>query len=271
MALEKILARLRKLIALAKGATEHEAALAAERAAQLMAEHNIAEADLITADEQIVIEDWDVVTHTKRVVWQGQLAIGLADLVGGRHIWEYDNYRRGKHGKFCTLKIIGTPAAIASAKYLWPVFANAVIDLADQAWGRERELRIQKLEDANQRRIAAGKPRWSSAQIEAAIQSTARAFKGAFRTGCAVRLGQRMSDVAKAKRGEGASEHALIILGKVLAKIDARFADAKAVKDRTRPIDARGYVAGVKAAESIPLAASGGQLDVGQLALPEKT
>lgn len=58
--MEKIIERVRKLLALATSSNEHEAALAAAHAQRLLAEHNLAMADIETQRETMTANKVDI-------------------------------------------------------------------------------------------------------------------------------------------------------------------------------------------------------------------
>lgn len=81
-----IIDRIKKLLRLAEHAgSEQEAALAAERAAQLMAQHEIHEAQLSDSDVEVrdpMVECHEVTTTRKRVAWHTSLATAVAESYG---------------------------------------------------------------------------------------------------------------------------------------------------------------------------------------------
>jgi uncharacterized protein YeeX (DUF496 family) len=81
----KIVDRIQKLLRLAKNAgSEAEAALAAERARQLMAEHEIHEAEISLADPtetrvvEEIVKNFEVTKTKKKVAWHMRLAAAVA-------------------------------------------------------------------------------------------------------------------------------------------------------------------------------------------------
>ena len=64
---EKLLEKLKKLLALAKSDNPHEAALALQRAQKLMQAYNITQADLALSDiDESVSNYWEQVALTRR-------------------------------------------------------------------------------------------------------------------------------------------------------------------------------------------------------------
>lgn len=92
--MEKILSRIRKLLELSKSANPHEAALAAERAAALMSEHQIEEATLRVAEPDRAAEQIEtrhtMTDHANRKNpegWHRILAQGVGPAFGCRHYY----------------------------------------------------------------------------------------------------------------------------------------------------------------------------------------
>lgn len=116
---DRVLDRLSKLMSLADSSNEHEANLAAERAAQLMAEHQISAADLAgrgaakASVERGRIDAEDSDDGFSRVeAWHKGLAASIADAMGGR-LWLHGY---GRHQRFM---MIGPPDVVASARYMY--------------------------------------------------------------------------------------------------------------------------------------------------------
>lgn len=174
---DKILDRVRKLLRLADNAgSEAEAATAAARAAALMAEHAITEAQAAldagddAAPEPIQYEalldpDADRRTSAKRVAWRCTLAHAVAYSVGVR------SYYSNGH-----VVGLGRETAVQTWRYTTSYLAAEVERLADAAY--------------------VGKSDYVSA----------RSWKNAFRLGCAERVGQRLRDQAYAERLQRAAQ-----------------------------------------------------------------
>lgn len=75
---EKVIERIRKLLALSTSANEHEAALAAERAQALLAQYNLSRSDVDRSEEQEFVMDYDEVTDSRP--WRRGLATMVAQL-----------------------------------------------------------------------------------------------------------------------------------------------------------------------------------------------
>lgn len=161
-----VLAKIRKLLNLAKSANEHEAALAASRAAELMAEHGLAEAELRVTDatktaEPIVEDVGTSATQADKrgVLWKGQLARGVTAAHGCKFWW---------HGP--SIRLLGRKSAVQAADYTITWLVGEVERLADAAWNDEGS--------------------WGG--------GNARAWKNSFLLGCAMRIAERLIEQAKA-------------------------------------------------------------------------
>lgn len=83
---EKVIDRIRKLLALSESANEHEAASAAEKAAELIREYQINDAELRAKDgkppEEIIFSTLHV--GKNKIQWKMDLATGLTKAFGGK-------------------------------------------------------------------------------------------------------------------------------------------------------------------------------------------
>lgn len=164
-----VLDRVRKLLKLAHGTpSEAEAALAAQRAAELMAEHQLSEAEVRAADPQQKAEEIDRQApcgpgDKRRVAWKGTIANAVARSMGVKMFWHSGAIRLFG-------RTSATQATAYTAQYLW----HEVDRLADAAWQ------------------AHAAPAWESA----------RAWKSAFRVGAASRLASRLWQAGQAAQAE---------------------------------------------------------------------
>jgi hypothetical protein len=162
VAVDKIIDRIQKLLALAANAgSEQEAALAAERAAQLMAQHEIHEAQL-TADGANVrtpepIERRHYITHTaKRVQWHMNIAAAVDETYGAQAYW---------HGG--SVVLFGRLSAVQAAAYTTQYLIREIERITDRM---------------------------------APSSYYGRAYRNAFRLGCSSRVGARIrAEHAKAE------------------------------------------------------------------------
>lgn len=170
MSRDKIIDRVQKLLALASNAgSEAEAALAAERAAKLMAEHEIHEAQLSLDGAANVrtpepIEKCHYVTHTqKRVQWHMNVAGAVDETLGTRAYWSGGS-----------VVLFGRLSAVQAAAYTTQYLIREIERITDRV---------------------------------APSRSYSRAYRNAFRLGCSARVGARIRAAhrqAEAERREAA-------------------------------------------------------------------
>lgn len=158
-----VLRKVRKLLELAKSGTEHEAASAAERAADLMREHGLSEAELRLTDTtkkaEPIIRTRATATagDTKINAWKGALAHGIADANGCKMWWSGGG-----------VVFLGRTSAVETADYLLTWLSGEVERLADRAWEGER------------------------AAYASYERPNGQTWKHSFRIGCATRIAQRL-------------------------------------------------------------------------------
>jgi len=84
---QKVIEKLQKLLALSASENEHEAALAMQKAENLMKAHNLSVQDVAQDGSGADIDSVDIDGGTKhRVMWQARLADGIASAFNGRSI-----------------------------------------------------------------------------------------------------------------------------------------------------------------------------------------
>ncbi len=192
---ERILSKIRKLQALARSSNEHEAATAAARAAELLAEHQLDEAEL---GEPIAgISDEGISDHAGGKTppdWEAQLTKGIGNGTGARVY--YERKRRG--GPWVGMwKAVGTPDQIATARYLLLALRREIVRLADRAYDEEFPsvqcrailggglVACSYLSSSPLRCHRCGRPRQ--------VRGDARGWKAQWRLGCAVRVAIRLT------------------------------------------------------------------------------
>lgn len=165
-----VLERIKKLLRLAQNAgSEQEAALAAQRAAQLMAQHEIHEAsinldgsDEIRAVEEIVQEH--PVTYTKkRVAWHIRIASAVAASYGAECYTNGGYSDAEKNG----IRFFGRLSAVQAAAYTTQYLIRKVEEITD---------------------------------AQAPQSLYARRYRNAFRLGCASRIGARINEETQAEK-----------------------------------------------------------------------
>jgi len=163
LVIEKAIDRVRKLLALAKGTSEHEAASAAASAAKLIEQFELTEAMIRIDDVEAKAEpiekrarlEPDLPTNSrKRVAWRETIAQATASDVGVKIYWVH---RFDMHG-------FGRESAIQTWRYTFQYLCRAVDELADKEWAKE----------------------------PFDMCGSVRAWKNAFRVGCAQRLSMRL-------------------------------------------------------------------------------
>lgn len=168
---DKILDRIRKLLRLAANAgSEHEAAIAADRARLMMAEHEIHEAQIsLEVQAPRVPEQIDqehaVTDTTKRVAWHMVLISAVARDFGCRPYWS--------SGKVC---LFGRLSAVQSASYTSQYLMREVERLCDRA--------------------AVGEDG----------KSAPRKWRNAFRIGCAETIAKRLREARREREIPTAEE-----------------------------------------------------------------
>jgi len=124
--LDRVLDRVRKLLALSKSANEHEAANAAAAAARLMQEYEIEEAQLRVGDPAAApaepIRDGVIQAGNRYVVtWRMNLASGIA-----RGLGAYAFYAGAD------IKVYGRTSVIQTVTYMYQYLAAEIDRLADE-------------------------------------------------------------------------------------------------------------------------------------------
>lgn len=220
---DKIVERIRKLLALSKSTNRHEAATAAARAAELMAKHQIAEAAL--ADTTADAIGHEVIDRNKvSVYWKGILACGIAKGFGCAMYW-----RRGVDSKTV---VVGRPSDIAAVKYMYAYLAKEVRRLADEDYARAQSFGDRR-------------------------RANARAYKNAFRRGAveiiARRLERQRQESMASARAVRENKQALARIDRVAQDIERHLKEQEvkpAGGSRVRDVDAyqNGRAAGRKVA-----------------------
>jgi hypothetical protein len=129
MTIERITDRIQKLLKLSRSDNEHEAAQAAARAAQLMAEYEVTEAMFEMADEghkpEAIIEgNLDDQQTRNRIAWREVITTVVAR--------SYDCHTY--FGKRANLYALGRESSVSAWRYTCSYLFNEVNRLADEAW-----------------------------------------------------------------------------------------------------------------------------------------
>ncbi len=258
-----IIDRVRKLLKLAEYGTENEAALAATRAAELMAEHALTEAIVRLEDPrrpaEAIIEgarvDPTATVTRKRVAWKEAVASGVADSLGLR------TWIKGHD-----MVAFGRESATQTWGYTTLYLCAEIERLCTEAWNIEGD-------DAKQ-----------------AGQNT-KAWKNAFRIGAARRVSKRLREkastlkTARVQARQAAVDsaakqspdspcerqyHALVLVDKDQQEVDSEYSTyAKRHKFRSagavgRTSSRSGYEAGSSAGDQVSLGGGRGGLGAGR-------
>lgn len=182
---EKIIDKIRKLMKLATSANEHEAALAAAHATELMLKHEIDQAKLAESDdgaEELGEVDEESIDETGSIVpWKGNLAGGLAESQGCYFYYSATPYVRGQKQRR-TYMIIGQESKRQTIKYMYQYLCAELIRLADEAF---RKAILKHRAEAKE---------YAASGLEMGPPPSARAWKNAFRLGAASMIWKRLNE-----------------------------------------------------------------------------
>lgn len=229
---DKIIDRIKKLLSLSRSTNQHEAALAAAQAADLMLAHEIEEASLCEAES--APEDVESGTldecGKRRVPWKGTLANALTKSQGCRSYTD-------KAGGLATIKIVGQPSKVATIRYMYAYLVSEVNRLADCEYRDEHE-----------ECKASGVP-----------APSARSWKNAFRLGAASTIGRRLLDQRKETHAEArisGQGSALVVVAKAQEAVETyvrRNVPGLRTGRRASYSSRSGYGAGVAAGKGVVL------------------
>jgi len=134
-ATEKIIDRIRKLLALANSANENEAAAAAMKAQTLLAEHNLSEADLGTVNDEDMVLDGELITDSRP--WRRYLAAELARLYFCDYFYGFVKESRPNHSRgyrrFDRHTFVGRPHNVLITKSIFRYLCDTIDRLAIEA------------------------------------------------------------------------------------------------------------------------------------------
>lgn len=186
----KVLERLSKLMEMSERGTEHEATIAAQRASELMAKHQLTMADVLShiKDREVIIttetgrvdDEENAPPGKRRELWMEVLLVGVAHACGGK-TFKYS------HGKTYTFWMVGPPDSVAAARYLYMMLEKDI--------GRIARKEMKDRGESN-------------------------SFRRAYARGIAMRIGHRLKE-QRTQTFEGASSTALAIVDKQKAAIEA--------------------------------------------------
>ena len=237
---DKIIDRIKKLLSLSQSNNEHEAALAAGQAADLMFKHEIKEAQLCESDEDK--EDVDVTSldETGSIVnWKGNLMNGLADGLGCAMHFSQIKKRGEKMKTF--YNVVGQPSKVDTIKYMYHYLVGEVDRLADKAY-REEYMECKKSN---------------------VLPPSARSWKNAFRLGASSMIAKRLRKQREESHKDAEDAglgFALVVVKKseeaVVAFVAKKYPKLKKAASATYR-SGSGYGAGAEAGKGVGLGNSG--------------
>lgn len=125
---KSLLEKISKLLALANSPNENEAALAAEKAAELLAQHNLCIADLGKDEDEDITKG--IIDQTGRyVTWKMWILAGIASANGCQAM------RSSYSGE---MRLVGTKTNITVSQYLYQYLTTVVDKLVKQHKGKGR-------------------------------------------------------------------------------------------------------------------------------------
>lgn len=208
MSEDKIIDKIKKLLALSQSANEHEAALAAARASELMLEHQISEAKLQTTTtteepiEEHVVEGSD----KKCVMWKGELAERIAVTLGCKMFW-LSRKLDATHKEVFT-KILGRKSSVQTVEYLYLYLVAEINRLAESKYDPENDEEYQRAEQ-------------NGAHFSHRSHA-ARRWKEAFRLGATRTICNRLSAQREQtfKNARNVTGTELVVVNQAIAKIE---------------------------------------------------
>lgn len=142
---DKVLDQIRKLLALSKSPNEHEAALAAARAAELMIQYQISEAHLSDATGTAERVDAHAIAEMAKIVyWRACIAGALSKAFGAEMIFEtvrrtVRRRRKKVIARHVRFLMIGSGTTAEAVRYMYRFLCVEIERLADESYVRRRE------------------------------------------------------------------------------------------------------------------------------------
>jgi len=259
--IQKVLDRVRKLLALSEHTTsEAEATEAAGQATKLMEEYELSEA-LVRLDEPAIkaepivrerLEPEKDEYSLKRVAWKETVASAVAKDLGVK-LYYHTRYLGGR--KRVDVRGLGRESAIQAWRYTCAYLWRAVNEMAEQVW-----------DDGH--------------FVEDDVSP--RTWKNSFRVGCASRLAVRLAEkrteasiarqAAKAAAMGTRTDLALTVVEKDHEEVEAeykRYVTGKSVGQIGQATSRDGYYAGQAAGDKVSLGGGRSGLAAGQGVLTE--
>lgn len=251
--IEKIIDRVRKLLALSEGAgSEHEAAVAAARATSLIVQYQLDEAALRVdapelppepIEQSARLEPDQPEIGRKRVAWREAIALAVARDLGVKMYWW--NYKVNGR-KYRDVRGYGRESAIQAWRYTCQYLWRTVDELAE-------------------------------AEDVPYLQS-ARSFRNAYRVGCAQRIAERLYALRKERERAPAPTpdadgdrrtQALVLVQRDQQEVEQGYAAYSKDWKGTAPVigttsNYSGYERGRQAGDRVSLGGGRGALPAGQ-------
>lgn len=192
----KIIDKIRKLLTLSNSSNEHEASLAAARAAELMLIHEIESAQLDCEDVDDI--DQEIIGETGSIVhWKGSLASGLAESMGCQFVY---GCKRVNGKRTRTYLVMGQESKRSIIKYMYAYLCADLMRLANDAFDKAV---IQHIKEGFRTKLSA------------------RSWKNGFRLGAATIIRKRLiaqrSETHKEAEAAGNSDGVMVVVNNAKA------------------------------------------------------
>lgn len=218
--MDKVIEKIKKLLALSQSPNEAEAAAASIKAQQLLTQYNLNAADLQEQSEEV--GTFEVEVSSKAVSWKQFLVCGIAK---ANFCKAFTYVTASKTMRRVALTLVGRPANTKVAKLQYEYLSQTVERLAQ-------------------------------------LETGDRAYKNAFRLGCANRISQRLKDSVEQQKEYGFTYENVTTSALAIRSLYERteeeiddYMDGKKIKkpSAAKYSSARGYSAGVQAGNSVSL------------------
>lgn len=132
----EVVDKIKKLLKLSTSNNQHEAALAAARATELMLKYQIDAAEVSAEEEpqpdepvKSMIFDEAKPGTQRRALWKGTLASGLCKAFGCKIWWSSRNH----------IMFVGRPSDLTAVQYLYQYLVSEINRLTEKGWAEEGE------------------------------------------------------------------------------------------------------------------------------------
>lgn len=214
----EIIEKIQKLLKLSESSNVHEAALAAQRAADLMLKYNI-EKSVLDFDqnkkEEIEYSLFEKNEGSNKNRFQGDLASAIASFFDAQILW------RGND-----LWLVGSKSDLNATKYLFQAISNQITELCESAW-------------------------WSIGKWSGVHGKT---WKGSFRQGALDEIKKRLVERKKTFKSEFSSNSKeLVVVNEHARDVKAFLASMsiRTLAPSNKSINAGAYNSGVSAGSSV--------------------